>query len=246
MKIIVQNIAVEYRDDGEGDVILFLHGWGDSLKTFDTLFLKLKEENRVISIDLPGFGESEKPKNDWNLDDYVLFLNDFIKKIGVSVKVFIGHSFGGRILIKGFSTEKITAEKMILIAAAGIANRKNLKNTLIKILTKTMKMFFFFLPFRKKIRRKFYKIIGSDYLDAKEMRGTFLKIITENLIEDVKKIDVPVLLIWGRNDKQTLLKEGKIMNQLISRSELKVVKDAGHFVHKEKEEEVLKLVKNFL
>ena len=62
MKIIVKNLAIEYRDEGTGPVALFLHGWKDNLHTFDPLMPFLSDKLRIIRLDLPGFGESEISK----------------------------------------------------------------------------------------------------------------------------------------------------------------------------------------
>ncbi len=120
MKVIVQNLAVEYLDEGEGRTILFLHGWLDSLQSFDYLSTSLSLKNRVVRLDLPGFGKSELPKEAWNVLDYVNFVNEFIKKLDISVDVLIGHSLGGRIVIKSEAKKIIDCKKVILIASAGI------------------------------------------------------------------------------------------------------------------------------
>ena len=120
MKVIVNNLAIEYEDEGSGPVLLFLHGWQDSLHTFDAISDDLKKNYRIIRLDLPGFGKSDLPKTVWSISDYVSFVNDFIKKINLSVYALVGHSFGGRIILKGSGQRKIESEKNILISSAGI------------------------------------------------------------------------------------------------------------------------------
>ena len=80
MKIIVQNLATEYRDEGSGKTLIFLHGWQSNLHTFDNLASPLKNYYRVVRLDLPGFGGSEMPKETWDLNKYILFVCDFIQK----------------------------------------------------------------------------------------------------------------------------------------------------------------------
>ena len=55
MKIIVQNLAINYKDEGDGSVALFLHGWQDNLHTFDSLIPFLFLKKRIIRFDLLGF-----------------------------------------------------------------------------------------------------------------------------------------------------------------------------------------------
>lgn len=249
MKIIIQNLAIEYQDEGAGKVILFLHGWQDDLHTFDSLVAFLSPANRVIRLDLPGFGKSETPKETWDLNDYVGFVNSFIQKLNIQIDAFIGHSFGGRIVIKGEATKNFQPRKIILISSAGIAKNRTFRNSILKIFTKIGGWTTYLPPlifWREKLRKKIYRLIGSDYLNAGALKETFLKIISEDLSSDAKKIITPTLLIWGRNDTETLLSDGERLSYLIHDPELKVLDGAGHFVHREKSQEVARLIQDFL
>jgi len=250
MKIIVQNLAIKYEDKGDGSIVLFLHGWQDNLHTFDSLisFLSLKEK-RIVRLDLPGFGESEMPKEIWNLDNYIQFVADFIKELNIEVDILIGHSFGGRIIIKGIAEKKIKARKIILISSAGLIRGRALRNLIFKILAKIMGLIMYLPPFifwREKLRKKAYNLIGSDYFNAGPLKETFLKIIAEDLSKNAKNITIPTLLIWGANDTETPINDGKKFSQLIRGAELKIINNAGHFIHQEQPQEVANIIKKFL
>jgi pimeloyl-ACP methyl ester carboxylesterase len=249
MKIIVQNLAVEYQDEGTGPVVLFLHGWKDTLHTFDSIVNVLKSNYRIIRLDLPGFGKSELPKNDWNLSNYVDLVNDFIKKLDFEVYVAIGHSFGGRVIIKGSFEKNINPEKIILIASAGLAKIRTWRNVVLMILSKIGKIITLLPPFifwRTELRRRLYRAVGSDYFSAGSLQKIFLNIIKEDLSNLANQIKQPVLLIWGDQDDQTPLADGRRLAGLIPSSHLEVIKGAGHFVHQERSIEVAKLIENFL
>jgi pimeloyl-ACP methyl ester carboxylesterase len=249
MKIIVQNLATEYQDEGAGKVILFLHGWQDNLHTFDYLAEFLSPTSRVVRFDLPGFGNSEAPKETWNLDDYIQFVKNFIQKLNLPVHLLVGHSFGGRIIMKGVAIKNFQPNKIVLIGSAGIAKSRTLRNSILKILAKIGGLMTYVPPlifWREEIRKKIYRFVGSDYLNTGALKETFLKIIAENLSASAKKITVPTLLIWGANDTETPLSDGEQLSRLIINSELKVIGGAGHFVHREKSQEVAKLIQEFL
>ena len=91
-----------------------------------------------------------------------------------------------------------------------------------------------------------YGLIDSDYLSAGALKETFLKIIAENLSSSAENIAAPALLIWGANDAETPLADGKRLSRLIHGSELKTINGAGHFVHREKPKEVAELIRKFL
>ncbi len=249
MKVIVQKLATEYLDEGEGDTILLLHGWQDNLHTFDKITASLKETNRVVRLDLPGFGNSEAPQEAWSVTDYVRFVDDFTKKIDLSVDVLVGHSLGGRIVIKSEAKKIIDCKKIVLIASAGIGKTKTPRNKMFGFLVKGFGWITYLPPllfYRKEIRRKIYKIIGSDYLDSGNLKETYLKVINEDLTSNMKEIKKETLLIWGEDDTETPLSDGEKINKLIEDSQLKVFSNAGHFVHRERPGEVLRVIKNFL
>lgn len=249
MKTIVKNLAVEYLDEGSGKVILCLHGWQNDMHSFDALASLLSPTNRVIRLDLPGFGNTEAPKEAWGLDDYVVFLQHFIEKLNLDVDVLLGHSFGGRIIIKGVAERRFHSRAIVLIGSAGIAKRPAMRNIVLKVLAKIGKTMVSLLPFnvlKITLRKKFYKLIGSDYADAGTLRETFVKVISEDLSASAAGMTTRTLLIWGNDDVETPLSDGKQLARLIPHAQLKVMPQAGHFVHQEKPREVATLIQNFL
>ncbi|MDP3778909.1 MAG: alpha/beta hydrolase [bacterium] len=249
MKIIVQNLATEYKDEGTGKVILFLHGWQDDLRTFDSLVSILSSAYRCMRLDLPGFGQSELPKVPWDLDTYVLFVKSFVEKFNLEVDTIIGHSFGGRIVIKGVATKNLQPRKIVLIGSAGVAPKRSVRNSILKVVAKIGGLITYVPPllfWRKELREKMYEYIGSDYGNAGALKETLLKIISEDLSENAKQITVSTLLIWGADDTETPLSEGEELSRLIQSSQLKVISGAGHFVHREKAQEVARLMQEFV
>lgn len=240
---------MEYEDRGTGKAVVMLHGWKDDLHTFDGMTRALSNSLRVIRVDLPGFGGSEPPPADWTLDDYVLFVKNFLTKLSIQPESIVGHSFGGRIAIKGAAAHILNAKKIVLISSAGVARRKTLRNAVLTILAKIGRVLTAIPPisvWKQDIRKKLYGAIGSDYFRAGALRGTFLNIINEDLSEAAKGIAVPTLIIWGGDDDTTPVREGERLNQLIAGSTFRVIGGAGHFVHKEKPDEVSAIMRQFI
>lgn len=249
MKIIIQDIATEYRDEGSGPVMLLLHGWQDSNRTFDALASHLSQKWRVIRIDLPGFGQTEMPPTAWSIDDYARFVAALIGKLNLRITVLISHSFGGRIAIKGIAEKYLRADKMVLIGSAGVTPRKSIRNTffaMAAVVGRAATMIPPFIFWREKIRQKLYRLIGSDYANAGALRDTFVRIIAEDLSTQARILDIPTLLIWGENDTEIPLTDGQRLASLIHGSALHVLKNAGHFVHQEKPQEVAQIIQEFL
>ncbi|MFA5985796.1 MAG: alpha/beta hydrolase [Parcubacteria group bacterium] len=211
------------------DTLLFLHGWQSQASHFAKTLQKCPN---AIAVDLPGFGESDTPSTAWSLDDYVDFVAHFIEKLQITNPIIAGHSFGGSIGIV-YCARGNLVKKLILIGSAGI-RKKNIKKYGFYIIAKIFKIPFA-LPgmrtLRNSVRKWFYKKIDSeDYLHAGVLTETYQKIITDDLTQRLQKITVPTVLIWGENDTETPLENGKLMERLIKNSQLHVIPHAGHYV----------------
>lgn len=249
MNVIAHDTVVAYRDEGAGPVILMLHGWRDSLRTFDALVPALAASRRIIRIDLPGFGASETPKTAWRLDDYVRCVSECITKIGAPVDTLIGHSFGGRIAIKGAATNVLPANRVVLIASAGAAKRRTPRNLSFWIAARFGRLLTSFPPmsfWRHTLRTKLYRFAASDYPNPGMLREIFRNIIGEDLVPAAANITKPTLLIWGDRDRITPLAEGERLHNAIHGSRLVVIAGAGHFVHQERPGEVAALIREFM
>lgn len=248
MKMIVQGIAVEYRDEGAGPVMLMLHGWKDSLHTFDPLVRELATRFRVVRIDMPGFGESEMPDPSWKLDDYVDLVHACIEKLGIDVTVLVGHSFGGRVIIKGLARRLFHPRTVVLIASAGVGERQVGKNAMLKMVAKAGKVATVALPHgvRQKLRRRLYEKIGSDYHASGRLKDVFLNVVGEDLSADAQQVSVPTLLVWGSEDRSTPLSDGVKLSMLIPNARLETISGASHFVHQEHPQKVAHLIMDFV
>jgi pimeloyl-ACP methyl ester carboxylesterase len=248
MQIIVDNLKTEYRVEGSGDkCLLFLHGWGTSMKSFDRVVSIVKEKFKIILVDLPGFGATERPIN-WKLSDYVYFVNDFLTKIDTVPDVFVGHSFGGRIILKGVGGGVFNPKKIVLISPAGVSISKQGKDNLVFV----SKLFRFltylppFIFFRERIKTKFYEIIGSDYLSQGSMKEIFKAVVDEDLSPYASEIETPTLIIWGDKDEITKIEDGKKLYSLIPDSVFQVLPNTGHFSFEEYPDRVADLIQDFL
>lgn len=248
MKVIVDNLAVEYRDEGSGPVLVMLHGWKDSLITFNALSSRLIDGWRIVRLDLPGFGSSEHPKSPWYLEDYVRFVVKFCAKLNIKPDVYLGHSLGGRIAIKGLSEGEFTAKQLILIASAGIAKSQSTRNRSYQVIAKAGRVATLVPPlvfWRQQLRTRLYRHAGSDYLSSGDLKQTFLNIISEDLQSNAAKLQLPTLLIWGTADTQTPLADGRVLAGLIRHSEFATVDGGTHFVHQEEPDQVARIISEF-
>lgn len=241
MEMTIYGKKVTYVDEGEGPIVLLLHGWGAQAETYRLIINHLSSRCRVIAPDLPGFGGSEEPSESWCVDQFVDFVFEFAKNLNISECTVMGHSNGGRILIKLLARESIpfTVKKAVLMDAAGIKPTHGF-GWYVRVYTyKAFKKVLLCKPMKamfpgavEKAQKKF----GSeDYRNASPlMRETMVKALNEDLEEYLPKIKASTLLIWGEKDTATPLSDGKKMEAAIPDAGLVTLEGAGHFAFAER------------
>lgn len=250
-KFSFKGVQVQYLLEGKGEPLLMLHGWGGSKESFDDLKTILLKNFQLIIPDFPGFGESDDPKKAWEVSDYSECIQSLLDELEIKTPYVLGHSFGGRVIIKLASSQKDFFKKIVLCASAGIKPKKNLKKRVLYFIAKTGKFLFkvpgfkYFAEFARKV---LYKIAKSgDYNKVSGvMRKTFLKVITENFEPLLKKIEKDTLVVWGDSDTVTPLVDGKRMHMLISGSKFVEIPGARHGLHHTHAEIVAREVLHFL
>jgi pimeloyl-ACP methyl ester carboxylesterase len=248
MQIVVDELLTNFERDGKGKTVVIVPGWADTVAGWRSFADELAKKYDVIVLDLPGFGGSEMPKEPWGLDDYAKFVAAFLKKLEVKPYAILGHSNGGAIAMRGLCAEILQAEKLLLFASAGIRNQAKGRNRAFKIVAKTGKVLAKPLPDKtqRKLRQKLYKTAGSDMLVAGHMQETFKKIVSHDVADDACHLRLPTLLIYGENDQDTPVRYGETLYELIDNSTLEILPGAGHFVHHDREADVLKAALEFL
>lgn len=232
--------SINYEVYGTGKRLLILHGWGEDIRIFDQITTALSQNFQLILLDLPGFGRSSSLPYPFALDDYTLTVERFLTALEINEVFVLGHSFGGAIAIK-LATFSNKVKRLILEDSSGIRN-KDLMVKLKICIYKTFK-----LILNEKYREKLRHIIGSpDYRSTGVLRSTFVKIVNEDIQYKLSKINLPTLLIWGRNDKETPIAQAEVMRDKIKNSKLLIIENAGHFPHLDKPEEFIKAIKEFL
>lgn len=236
MNITVSGLKINYVKTGEGPCVLLLHGWGSNADAFGPAIKSLAENHEVIALDFPGFGQSDMPPEPWCVDDYTDFVIEFIKEMGVKSLSLIGHSFGGRVIIKLANRDNLPFEihKLVLVDSAGIKPKKSLKTRIRQRIYKICKGFLS-IGFMKKLFPNAIdalqgKFGSADYKSAPPvLRQTLVRVVNEDLTHLLPTIKQSTLLFWGDKDTATPLTDAKTMEKLIPDAGLVTVEGAGHF-----------------
>ena len=234
----VAGLKVNYVKFGSGIKLLMLHGWGGSLESLENLGTRLSKKGfEVLLVDLPGFGNSERPKEAFSLDDYSSIVEKLLNELNWKEVMLFGHSFGGAVAIKITLRKRLKVRKLILCNSSGIRYPEGLKIKSIKKIAKIGNKASR-IPIVKNLYqplRKFfyYYILGErDYIDHEEIAGTFRKVIKEDLQTQLGGVEVPTIIIWGEKDSSTPLEHGKIIHEKIKGARLEMIKGKGHSLPK--------------
>src|SRR5664279_2059049 len=231
---LVDGITLAYVDEGSGDPVVLLHGWGGQAASMTPLIVALRDTYRVLAFDLPGFGGSSPPPVPWGTPEYAVFVERAVASLGITRATYIGHSFGGRIGIWLAAHAPEAGQAMVLIDAAGIRQSATFRWRLRHLLYKPARTALRLPILGTKgpvLRERLAMRFGSaDYrATTGVMRASMVKTVNLDLSECMQAIAAPTLLIWGEKDEATPIADGRKMEQLIKGSRLIVVAGAGHF-----------------
>ncbi|MDR2686162.1 MAG: alpha/beta hydrolase [Oscillospiraceae bacterium] len=247
MTITIGNQSVFYGEQGEGPAILLLHGWGADGALFAPLTGLLARKYRVLALDFPGFGHSPEPPAPWDVDGYADLVLGFLDALGIGECALLGHSFGGRVIIKlcARQLEAPRFTKAILVGAAGVRHGQGKKSSgrakRYRLAKKILK------PFPKLLERARNHYGSADYRAASPlMRQVLVNTVNEDLSGLLPLIRQETLLIWGRGDDQTPLSDGQLMENTIPNAGLVILENAGHYAFLERQEQFLRVMASFM
>lgn len=233
----IDNIKIAYNRFGEGDELLVIfHGWGCNKEMFDAVATHLAKKYTVVACDMPGCGESPEPTEPFSVDDYANLFIKFIGSLGFKKVSLMGHSYGGRIIIKIFSKGALPfkIKRVCLIDSAGIKPKRTVGQNMSLVFYKCGRKVLLLPPLKKLFPNAldaWRKKRGSaDYNSASEvMKKTLVLAVNEDLTDCLKNIDCPTLLFWGEKDDATPLSDAKIMEKKIPDAGLVVLEGGSHF-----------------
>ena len=256
MKKIINDIEINYdfRNNSDNDtLVVLLHGWGSNIKLFDSVMSVIAQKYPAVALDMPGFGESAEPSEPWNTDQFTDFVLEFLNGFDHKNIILLGHSFGGKVVIKMLTEKTLNfkVEKAILVGSSGIRPKKTFKKKIRQRVFKIGKGILNLSLIKKMapdaLNNWRAKFGSADYNSASElMKTTLIKVVNEDMTSNLSKIKANTLLIWGENDTATPLSDGQLMDKLIPDSGLVTLKNAGHYSFIDQQYVFNNVIKSFL
>ena len=233
---------INYKEFGNknGEPIVFLHGWGQNIQMMEPIAKPFANTHHLLIIDLPGFGESEEPKEVWELSDYVEMINELLKELDIKKPNIIGHSFGGKLAL--MYGAKYTTRRLVLLASPYKVKMTE-PTTKQKILKKLKKV-----PLLNKLADIAKKHMGStDYRNASpKMREILVKHVNTDITDSLKNIKCPSLLIWGTQDEAVPYQDAIELEKLIKDAGLVTYEGATHYAYLERLQQTINVLKSFI
>ncbi len=232
MTVNIGGIETNYLCLGAPDetAVVMLHGWASNCELFRPSAERVSAKYFVLAPDLPGAGLTPEPPGEWFVDDYADFVTQFIAHFGVKKVILLGHSFGGRVIIKMANRSELpfTIQSLILVDSAGIRPEKSGEQKLKEGVARFGKKL---LSHSEKLTNKVQSMVGSaDYRAASPlMRQILVNTVNEDLEPLLPTVPYETLLIWGTLDTATPISDAEKMERLIPNAGLARMEGCTHF-----------------
>jgi len=223
--------------------LVFIHGAGGNHTVWTFQRRAFKD---AIFIDLPGHGVGEEGKR--TIEEYVEYVKDFCDKRGLKNIVMIGHSMGGAITQK-FALMYPEYLKGIVLVCTGA--RLRVAPIVFEVIRKSyaeaVKLIIelsFSAKASTELKEKAAKQLEK--IKPEVLYGDFEACDKFDVMNQLKDIRVPTLIICGSEDQLTPVKFSEYLRDNIPNSRLEVIADAGHMVMLEKPEEFNEKIRRFI
>ena len=239
--------------------IVLIHGVGGSAADFEPLVPLLARHYRLIIVDLPGYGLSDKAKSVYAPANYAASWAQGIRQIKNQPTYSIGHSMGGNITLQIINQAPELAKKIVLIEAAGMLhkyayskyvaldkiddikyiNQKN-QNIFAGIIDKINQALpdFTDMVLSKKSREHLLKN-NTTYISA-------ISVMHEDLTDILRQVNTQSLIIWGKEDAVMPYQTAYMLKHFIQQNEFEIIDGAGHSPQKDQPEMVFSAIHQYL
>ena len=245
--VLKQERGFSYIDEGEGEVLLLLHGLMGGLSNWEEVINYFSKSYRVILPMLPVYDLPVLTTGVKTLSKYV---NKFIKYKKLERVTILGNSLGGHVGLIYVLAHPANVKALVLAGSSGLyenafggsfPRRENYE------FVKERVQYTFYDPATAtpELIDEVYKLV-NDRHSVIRLLAMAKSAIRHNMAKDLHKIRIPVALIWGKNDKITPPEVAQEFHELLPDSELHWIDNCGHAPMMEHSDEFNRILKSFL
>lgn len=249
----VDGLDLHYVVEGRGPAVVLVHGLGGFARSWRHNIGALASRTTVYALDLPGFGRSAKPRTRYRLPYFARALHGFMEALGIPQASLVGHSLGGAVCVTYALTHPARVERLALIGAVvpGFGYRMSWAYRLVALpgvgealaLIRSPHLYRAFLArcFHTPTREELDFLVACDYAERTglEARAAFLATLRdvrtdfvdhrEDYRRAIATLDLPVLLIHGRQDPVVAPAHAAEVAEALARAGLRWLDPCGHF-----------------
>ncbi len=256
----INHTNISYTDVGVGTIpIILLHGFPFDKTMWKSQIEYLKPTNRVIAVDIRGFGLSKDENTFLSIDSFTDDLLAFMDKLKIDKAAICGLSMGGYIALNAVKKFPKRFEALILCDTQCIADTTEVKENRYKTIEQIK------LNGANEFNENFIKNVfhPDSLINKTEIVANLRSVVFANSIDIIvaglialaerfetcavlNKIQIPTLIMCGREDKVTPLEQSEFMHKIIKNANLKIINNAGHVSNLEQPEEFNQHLLEFL
>lgn len=242
-----KNIFYQIKEAETEKWILLIHGSGGNSHTWNNQLTQLDTNSNLVAIDLPSHDQSDT-FSELSLELYVDVVKTLINNLNVKEVILAGHSLGGAVILSYYFKYPSEVSALILI---GTGARLRVSPIILNSLKTNFQEFLDGLPmggfYRKTPKEIINQYLAETSKIAPEVTYQDFKICDEfDVMDKIRLINVPCLIICGTEDRLTLPKYSKFFKENIENSEMVLINNAGHFIMLEKADELNQAIKEFI
>jgi pimeloyl-ACP methyl ester carboxylesterase len=255
-KVTLSGVNVHFVEAGKGPPLLFLHGLGGSWKDWSANLPAFAATYRVIALDFPGFGDSDKPERQYSIEWLTEVVEKFLQEEKIEEVNLVGHSMGGVVALNLAARPHSRVKKLIVTDAVGIGDKAEFLGYAMsrKIMGtdsrwESMEDFLeneframadsFFKAEKPKTAREFFQSVpknpltGNPFLPMTPIVQMTASIIDFDIRPGLASIRQPTLILWGAKDPVASPQDASFLQKEIRSSALVLFPDSGHSPMKE-------------
>ncbi len=254
----IDGYRVHYVEQGAGPAIVLVHGFGGQTASYAQLMPLLAADHRVIAVDLKGYGYSERnPNAGLSATDQVTMLRQLLERLGVARAVFVGHSMGGGIVQRFAATYPDAVEALVLMASVSGEERlarhlppAGLLRPVLPLLANLVATRLLDGCFCD--RSILTPELREEYVRPARIRGSLdglLAMARDSRYDppiDAAAITMPVLLLYGVEDRVVPLSVAERIRRRIPQAQLVVIERTAHMLLVERPQACADAIASFL
>ena len=256
----VDGHTVHYRDEGRNNkkTVVLLHGFLQNLDVWSSYVLSYMHHLRVITIDLPGHGQTETFSETHSMDFMARMVKTVLDEAGIDQCVMIGHSMGGYVALAFAEKHPYLLRGLGLINSHALPDSEEHRHWRQAICEQVKEN-------RASYIVNFVPTLFDDHnraglsQDIKDLQDQCLETRSESIIaaqngmmnrpsriDVLRQLEVPILFIYGKNDNRIPLELAISQAMIPHHAEILILDNVGHMAFIEEREYVKPRIKNFV